>query len=491
MTILWSNNASTTVSGSITAASTTVALSAGTGVMFPNPTGGDYYVATFYDQATKTQNEIVHVTAMAGDVATIVRAQEGTTAVAWNAGDIFANLITAGTLRAFVQGGAAGPAITTDLYVGVDTGTPDHIVATTNPVPQNVVVGMQFNILVKNANDGITDIQLNGNPAILVKRTDGSDVIGGNFIANQEYIFIYNGTFFNTTIMHVPQTPPQTTFYVRPDSTSVVDSNGLESNSGFANIPAQAFLTLQGAVNTLKSRYISQNVITVRVADGIYNSGVYDNEQYIASWNFIGNPSSPGNVKIVATSTNIATYVPGAQGGICCFVGKMSNFSMNGFSFQSYDRNVASAGNCTLNNCYFTAPQNGLWAMDATGLIQLFGACSFSGANACASIFIARAGGAMSVGFYSAYFGSTAFSMAIQGTPVITGGCASASGGTFICYDNVMSFSGKCSGSSFQCNNAGGFIFNSGNTGIFPGSTPGVVSVGQPGSTLGGWLTAL
>src|SRR5215469_5125794 len=145
MTILWSNNASSSISGSITATDTSVALAAGTGVKFPNPTGGDYYVATFYDQATKTQNEIVHVTAMAGDVATIVRGQEGTTARAWNAGDIFANLITAGTLRAFVQAGT-GPADTSIVYVGTDTGTVDHIVAVTNPVPSALAQGMLFNI---------------------------------------------------------------------------------------------------------------------------------------------------------------------------------------------------------------------------------------------------------------------------------------------------------------------------------------------------------
>src|SRR3974390_3014962 len=103
MAILFSNNASTVVSGSITSSSTSVQLAAGTGVKFPNPTGGNYYVATFYDQATKTQNEIVHVTAMSGDIATIVRGQEGTVAQNWNSGDIFANLVTAGTLANFVQ----------------------------------------------------------------------------------------------------------------------------------------------------------------------------------------------------------------------------------------------------------------------------------------------------------------------------------------------------------------------------------------------------
>src|SRR6516165_6498238 len=145
MTILWSNNASTTISGSITTASTSVQLAAGTGASFPNPTGGNFYVATFYDQATKTINEIVHVTAMAGDIATIVRAQEGTTAKNWNAGDIFANLVTAGTLNNFVQAGT-GPANTSLVYVGTDTGTQNHIVAVTNPVPASLATGMLFNI---------------------------------------------------------------------------------------------------------------------------------------------------------------------------------------------------------------------------------------------------------------------------------------------------------------------------------------------------------
>src|SRR5262245_38699682 len=116
MAIKWSNNASTTVAGSITATDTTVALAAGTGVLFPAPTGGDYFKATFYDQATKTLTEIVHCTSRAGDICTIVRAQEGTTAKAWSASDLFANLVTAGTLSSFVQAGT-GPADTSVVYV--------------------------------------------------------------------------------------------------------------------------------------------------------------------------------------------------------------------------------------------------------------------------------------------------------------------------------------------------------------------------------------
>src|SRR5262245_22467892 len=149
MTIIWANNASTTIAGSITATDTTVALAAGTGILFPTPTAGQFFKATFYDQATKTQTEIVHVTARSGDVCTIVRAQEGTTAKAWNASDIFANLVTAGTLQNFVQAGT-GPADTSLIYVGTDTSTtPNLVVATTNPVPAAFATGMLFNLKIK------------------------------------------------------------------------------------------------------------------------------------------------------------------------------------------------------------------------------------------------------------------------------------------------------------------------------------------------------
>ena len=207
MAILWSNNASTTVAGSITPASTTVALAAGTGAEFPNPTGGDYFVATFYDQATKTINEIVHVTARVGDTCTIVRAQEGTTAQSWTAADIFANLVTAGTLANFVQAGT-GPANTAQVYVGTDTSTtPGLVVAVTNPVPASYAVGMLFNILIANTNPGPVQCQFNGHAAVAAVRTDGSPMVGGNIISSQEMMFIWNGVNFNSIVPPIP--PPR------------------------------------------------------------------------------------------------------------------------------------------------------------------------------------------------------------------------------------------------------------------------------------------
>lgn len=102
-TILFCNNGSTTLAGSITNTATSANLAPGTGALFPNPTGGNYFVMTFTDAATGLLNEIVHVTAISSDTVTIVRAQEGTEAQSWNAGDNAQNRLTAGQMSAMVQ----------------------------------------------------------------------------------------------------------------------------------------------------------------------------------------------------------------------------------------------------------------------------------------------------------------------------------------------------------------------------------------------------
>src|SRR6516162_224708 len=471
MTILFSNNASTTVSGSITAASTTVMLAAGTGVLFPNPTGGNYYCATFYDQATKTQNEIVHVTAMSGDTATIVRAQEGTTAKAWSAGDIFANLVTAGTLNAFVQAGT-GPASTAQIYVGTDTSiTPNLVIANTNPVPASLAVGMVFDIKVANTTTAAVNLQLNGGASIAAVRTDGSPMVGGNLVAGENYFFIYNGVNFTSTIPPIPAAPPQTVFYVRTD--------GNDSNDGFSNTPSHAFLTLQGAVNAIQARYISQAGVTIRVADGTYNSGIGVGGSYIAGWNVIGNTASPGNVIIVATSTNPASYVSGAPYGTGASSSVGARLTLSGFTFQSYDPNVfaVDGGYITISNCNFTAPVDGNSAIIAGGgYLFMSGTCSFSGATHCASIFSASNSGILTLGSYNVYQVNN-LTFNISGSPSVDETAGAFTSGVIGIENRAVTFTGGTPvGNQYNTSTAGGIFFSTGVTTIFPGTLAGVVT---------------
>lgn len=104
LTLLASNNASSVLTAGISSSATTLTVNTGTGVLFPAPVSGtSYFKLTLVDAATGTLTEIVHVTAVSGDVFTIARAQEGTTARIWSANDIAANMFTAGTLGALLQ----------------------------------------------------------------------------------------------------------------------------------------------------------------------------------------------------------------------------------------------------------------------------------------------------------------------------------------------------------------------------------------------------
>lgn len=471
MTILFSNNASSTVAGSITATDTTVALAAGTGVLFPGPTGGDYFCATFYDQATKTQNEIVHVTSRAGDICTIVRAQEGTVAQAWNAADIFANLVTAGTLEAFVQAGT-GPADTSVVYVGTDVSTtPGLVVAATNPVPPNLATGMLFNIKIANGNPGPVQCQFNGGTAIRASRTDGSNMVGGNLVASEEMMFIFNGVDFTSIVPPIPQQPPQTTFYVRPD--------GNDSNTGFANTPQAAFATISGAINQIEARYISQNVITIRVADGHYIDGFETTSQYIAGWDVIGDTNNPQNVIIDATSVNSAAYPsPYATPGASCGAYNNSNLTVQGMSFLSYLGScVANGGSVDVWSCVFNATIIGEPTIQCiTSKMRIFGnnTCSIAAPN---GTFIGvYDGGNIGMG-WSDGISSLPCSVNVVNGSQITNCTVEASGCGSITIDTtVTTFTGfvpNCR--QYVCESAGGITFVGGNTTIFPGAQPGLV----------------
>ncbi len=108
-TFLFANNASSTIAGPISNSAVSVNLASGQGALFPNPSVGQQFAMTFNDAATGLLTEIVYCTARSGDTLTIVRAQEGTSAQSWLAGDLAANLITAGQMAAMVQTAALFP----------------------------------------------------------------------------------------------------------------------------------------------------------------------------------------------------------------------------------------------------------------------------------------------------------------------------------------------------------------------------------------------
>ncbi|QRE00589.1 hypothetical protein [Pseudomonas phage Itty13] len=103
MAVLLKNNATSRLASSISAAATSFAVSAGDGGKFPFPPAGQgqWYPVTVIDSAGNM--EVMRCTARSGDVLTVARGQEGTTARAFNAGDRVELRITAAAMLEFQQ----------------------------------------------------------------------------------------------------------------------------------------------------------------------------------------------------------------------------------------------------------------------------------------------------------------------------------------------------------------------------------------------------
>ena len=101
MPALFTNYASAPLAASISAAATSISITTGSGALFPTITAGGFFYATLTNSSN--QLEIVKVTARAGDVFTVVRAQEGTIAKAYSAADKIELRVTAASLENFVQ----------------------------------------------------------------------------------------------------------------------------------------------------------------------------------------------------------------------------------------------------------------------------------------------------------------------------------------------------------------------------------------------------
>lgn len=107
---LFSNNADSILNGAIASDTLAITLKAGDGAKFPTPGAGDYFLITLFQKlgTTELNHEIARCTARAGDVLTVVRAQEGTTAKAFNDGDSVELRLTAGTLTNKEEATAVG-----------------------------------------------------------------------------------------------------------------------------------------------------------------------------------------------------------------------------------------------------------------------------------------------------------------------------------------------------------------------------------------------
>jgi hypothetical protein len=100
MTALFHNNAASTLALQAQLIDTVLTVSAGTGNRFPAPAATEWFFATIQ---SGVDYEIVKCTARAGDILTVVRAQDGTSARLWSAGASIDMRIPKIVLESFLQ----------------------------------------------------------------------------------------------------------------------------------------------------------------------------------------------------------------------------------------------------------------------------------------------------------------------------------------------------------------------------------------------------
>lgn len=206
--LLTANNAQTVLSAGISSSATTLTVNTGTGALFPAPVSGtSFYKLTLVDAATGQLTEIMHVTARTGDVMTVQRAQEGTTARAWSANDIVANMLTSGTLNAFAQ--LESPSFTgTPKAPTASQGTSSTQLATTEFVASSITAatGRLLNILKFTASGTYTPTTGTKNIRVRIVGAGGA---GGGAAASTVSGYLAagrgggGGTYGETTLINV------------------------------------------------------------------------------------------------------------------------------------------------------------------------------------------------------------------------------------------------------------------------------------------------
>lgn len=182
MAIKYKNNAFGTLAGSIIAGATSIVLTGGHGARFPTLGSQDYFYATLVDVSGNL--EVVMVTARAGDVLTVIRAQDGTTALPFSVGDRVEMRPNVAALLAGLQEAATAVVLSgTDTYAG-----------TLVPGPTAINTNQLFFVKVQNANTSTAPtISLNGGTALTVQRVGGTALAPGDLAAGLVAILYFNG----------------------------------------------------------------------------------------------------------------------------------------------------------------------------------------------------------------------------------------------------------------------------------------------------------
>ena len=190
MSLVIANFAQSTLTSAISTSDTTIAVSDGSS--FPNPSTGDWFPIVLISADTLTK-EIVYGTARSGNVITITRARENTTAQTFATGSVASHNLTRDAYNAFPRKGEQSNTIIEGLNYGVAGGTANAITVSVDDIAalaDNMMVNLKASIT--NTSTAVT-LNLNGlgaRPIVLTNSETSLQV--GSIVANKTYWLTYS-----------------------------------------------------------------------------------------------------------------------------------------------------------------------------------------------------------------------------------------------------------------------------------------------------------
>ena len=253
-------------------------------------------------------------------------------------------------------------------------------------------------------------------------------------------------------------TPPASTFYV-------IGPTGNDKNTGLAPTPSEGFATIQGAIDAISSKYITQAAITLIISPGTYDGAKID-ASFVSEWVLIGDRKNPDAVRLIATDTK-KTLVRGLV------TGNATNVSVSGMTFSGFYEAIATnKGALDVSDCNAVLGGNSSATGFACygGTIKIYGNIKISGTGA--SCFNLDQSGFCRIGYNDIKQTDTA-KITYNNVNVSIANIACARGGQLIVTSSVTNFIGRPTGKSYSAT-FGSTISTEGAGGNFiPGTQPG------------------
>jgi hypothetical protein len=198
---IFANDASSTLAAPISSSAVSLTLASGTGAEFANPSTNQQFSLTMNDAATGLLTEIIYVPTRVGDTLSgLLRGQEGTTAQSWLAGDLAANLLTAGQMAAMLQVSTLYPSRTVTTSGAFTMSTADAngyvnlnrtagVGVSSTTLPANAEQGQTYSVADLARNFNAYPVTVNA-PAGMTIQTEDSVLLNVN---GQVAIFEYAG----------------------------------------------------------------------------------------------------------------------------------------------------------------------------------------------------------------------------------------------------------------------------------------------------------